>query len=290
MHIEESDFDLPDGTRLKFHSASGEVISQSNETLTRVHQGAATVLPQSGGKGTAVIPGQVYSTVEQRQSVWLRGKDGAEQQFELDAVAPLGVLAGHKVSLVFVSSEQGAPLALAAATNHKTGEVRQVDGAALFHAVVPAPMAGYKPSKLLWSLMFVAAAAGAFSFASGTNANSVLQRAEATARFAQCDTPQPWWTKAQHEAHKACTARLASKDFQRDVAASYARARDAERTIARAQWVAIGAIAGAFVVLCLMGYRRAAFSSDLRRAFVDRFQDGLARALTSASVEASKTL
>lgn len=290
MHIEEAAFDLPDGTRLTFHRASGEVISESKETLTRVHQGAATVLPQSGGKGMAVIPGHVYSTVEQRQSVWLRGRDGAEQQFELDVIAPLGVLAGHKVSLVFVSSEQGAPLALAAATNHKTGEVRQVDGAALFQAVVPAPMARYKPSKVLWSMMLAAAAAGAFSFASGTNANTVLQRAEATARFATCDKPQPWWTKAQREAHKACTARLTSKDFQRDVAASYDRAREAERTIDRAQWVAIGAIAGVFVVLSLMGYRRAAFASDLRRAFVDRFQDGLARALTRASVEASKPI
>lgn len=109
---------LSNGRTVEMNTVSGDVIDVARHHAAIVEQDAATVL----GAGL-VIPGHVRSRNVDTSDVWLRTADGREKQFDLRNIG-LPIRSGHRISVLWVAPEVGAPGWHIGARNHTTGETR----------------------------------------------------------------------------------------------------------------------------------------------------------------------
>ena len=289
MKQEKSTFKLSDGTECDIHTFRGEVIDRSTGHVVSVEQGEGFILPSSRGDGgfnMNYIPGQVSSTVHQKQTVWLHDAAGGEESFNLDAVAPLEVRNGHQMSVAYVSSSSTQSWWIAGAKNHKTGRAKTLDNAVTlnqaFAGAVPTPMRNYSGSWLLWALLIISLAAGMFFYVSAGQAHQSRWRADSVVRRDQCESPGMWWTPARHAANKACIKRANTREWQVAVDKAYGVRAAADRDFDRFIISLIGSGVVGFFVLIAMGIRRGMFRKRMFQSFVDGVRDATGAALAAA--------
>jgi len=109
---------LSNGQVIRLATLTGTVISASKASQTAVSQDAPIVL-----SAKTVIPGQIRSTTQTTQDLWLRMADGKEQAISLTDF-DLPVREGHTVSVLWGGPAWSEGGSCFGARNHTTGDVR----------------------------------------------------------------------------------------------------------------------------------------------------------------------
>ena len=115
---------LSNGQEVWLNVFTGVVIQEKRQTVTEVHQTAATRHYNPGTKDSpgsySWEPGEVYSTSRLVHEVWLRNKKGVEELFDIGAFS-VPVRMGHCVS-VMSGGGSGREGYYFAARNHTSGK------------------------------------------------------------------------------------------------------------------------------------------------------------------------
>ena len=140
------------GQQVPMFTAIVEVISESSKEHVQIRQGRTTVLPSVTDRaGPLVIPGEIYSTSDSEQRIWIRGEDGREKQLTIWN-RDLAVRPGHKLRLAWFGSSNGEPYCI---TNLTTGEHSRATSAPdLAKEIGFNPMHGYARSGRWTTVLF----------------------------------------------------------------------------------------------------------------------------------------